>query len=119
SYSNSVGGNTNLVLSSRHQELCKDLQNFQLISSDWNEMLSAQESMVLNLLMMNLHVSLDDLQLFSGKEGEDQARRMYPVLQQWSDSAESRKALWHAGQILGQAKQFPPGHLKDFYAVGV
>jgi hypothetical protein len=119
SYSNPTG-NPNVVLTSRHQELCKDLQSFQLITSDWNEALfSAQEKLVLNLLMLNLHVSLDDLQLFSGKEGEDQARRMYPILQQWSESPEARQALWHAGQVLRLAKQFPQGHLKDFYAVGV
>jgi len=68
---------------------------------------------------MNLHVSLDDLQLFAGKEGEEQARRVYPILQQWSESSEARQALWHAGQILRQAKMFPAGHLKQFYAVGV
>ncbi|KAK3329359.1 hypothetical protein B0H66DRAFT_20445 [Apodospora peruviana] len=111
--------NPNLLLNSRHEELCRLLQNFQLVTHDWHEMLSAQESIVLHLLLMNLLVSLDDLQLFSGKEGEEQARRVYPVLQRWSDSYEARQALWHAGQILRQAKMFPPGHLKDFYAVTV
>lgn len=109
----------NLLLNSRHQELCKMLHTFQLITHDWHEMLSAQESTVLHLLLMNLHVSLDDLQLFSGKEGEEQARSVYPILQRWSDSDEARQALWHAGQILRQGKLFPPGHLKDFYAVAV
>ncbi|KAH9909377.1 hypothetical protein F4778DRAFT_768243 [Xylariomycetidae sp. FL2044] len=108
-----------LILTSRHQELCKALSSFQLVTSDWHSSLSAQESLLLNLLLMNLHVSLDDLQLFAGKEGEDQARRVYPLLQQWSESTEARQALWHAGQILRQAKMFPPGHLKDIYAVGV
>ncbi|KAM7191545.1 C6 transcription factor RegA [Naviculisporaceae sp. PSN 640] len=111
--------NQNLLLNSRHQELCKMLQTFQLITHDWHEMLSAQESIVLHLLLMNLHVSLDDLQLFSGKEGEEQARSVYPILQRWADSYEARQALWHAGQILRQGKLFPPGHLKDFYAVAV
>lgn len=118
SYTNSLGGNPNLLLSSRHQELVKDLQSFQLIASEWPDM-SAQEHVLLNLLMMNLHVSLDDLQLFSGKEGEDQARRVYPVLQQWAAGTEARSAVWCAGQILRYAKFFPPGHLKDFYAVAV
>ena len=109
----------NLLLTSRHQELIKLLQNFQVLTKDWHEMLSAQESMVLHLLFMNLHVSLDDLQLFSGKEGEERARAVYPALQLWTASAEARHALWHAGQILRLGKSFPPGHLKDFYAVGV
>ncbi|KAK3940047.1 hypothetical protein QBC46DRAFT_354455 [Diplogelasinospora grovesii] len=112
-------GNPNLLLQARHAELCKLLQSFQLVTSEWHEMLSAQENLVLHLLLMNLHVSLDDLELFSGKEGEEQARRVYPTLQRWSDSPEARQALWHAGQILRQAKLFPPGHLKDFYAIAV
>lgn len=109
----------NLLLNSRHAELCRLLQNFQLLTFEWHDMLSAQESIVLHLLLMNLNVSLDDLQLFSGKEGEEQARRIYPTLKSWSESAEARQALWHAGQILRHGKLFPPGHLKDFYAVAV
>ncbi|KAI1873210.1 uncharacterized protein JN550_003463 [Neoarthrinium moseri] len=108
-----------LILNSRHQDLCRSLQDFQLVTSDWHASLSAQESLLLNLLLMNLHVSMDDLQLFAGKEGEEQARRVYPVLQQWSENTEARQVVWHAGQILRQAKLFPHGHLKDFYAVGV
>ncbi|KAK5663369.1 hypothetical protein OQA88_3797 [Cercophora sp. LCS_1] len=113
------GLNHNLVLSSRHAELCRVLQNFQLLALEWHDMLSAQESIVLHLLLMNLNVCLDDLQLFSGKEGEEQARRIYPTLKSWSDSPEARQALWHAGQILRHGKLFPGGHLKDFYAVAV
>jgi hypothetical protein len=115
-YTSSMGGNQNLLLSSRHQELVKELQAFQLMVQEWPDMTS-QEHMLLNLLIMNLHVSLDDLQLFAGKEGEEQARRIYPVLQQWATNSEARAAVWHAGQVLGYAKSFPPGHLKDFHAV--
>ncbi|EGX94073.1 C6 and C2H2 transcription factor RegA-like protein [Cordyceps militaris CM01] len=107
-----------LLLNSRHQELVRELQNFQLVVGDWPDM-SVQEQVVLHLLQMNLHVSLDDLQLFSGKEGEDQARRVYPVLQQWAASTASRTAVFGAGQILRCAKMFPPDHLNGFYAVAV
>lgn len=118
SYTRNSPGGAALLLSSRHQSLVQDLQAFQLATADWSEM-SAQERVILNLLMMNLHVSLDDLQLFAGKEGEDQARRIYPVLQQWAESPDSRSAIWYAGQILRYAKMFPEGHLKAFYAVAV
>jgi hypothetical protein len=118
SYANSLGGNPNLLLSSRHQELVKDLQSFHLIAAGWQDM-SAREHLLLNLLMMNLHVSLEDIQLFLGKEGEDQARRIYPILQQWVASSEARSAVWCASQVLRYARHFPPGHLKDFYAVAV
>ncbi|KAI0486453.1 hypothetical protein F4859DRAFT_470441 [Xylaria cf. heliscus] len=118
-FQNNYQTGPNLILKSRHQELCKALSSFQLVTADWHASFSAQEALLLNLVLLNLHVSLDDLQLFAGKEGEDQARRVYPILQQWSESTEARQALWHAGQILRQAKMFPSGHLKQFYAVGV
>ncbi|TGJ85872.1 hypothetical protein E0Z10_g2864 [Xylaria hypoxylon] len=118
-FQNSYQNSPNLILNSRHQELCKVLSSFQLVIADWHASFSAQEALLLNLVLMNLHVSLDDLQLFAGKEGEDQARRVYPILQQWSESTEARQALRHAGQVLRQAKMFPSGHLKQFYAVGV
>lgn len=114
-----ASSNINLLLSSQHQELCRILQTFQMVIVDCREALSPQESVVLHLLQLNLHVSLDDLQLFAGKDGDDQARRIYPTLQTWSESQQARQALWHAGQILRQAKLFPTGHLKDFYAIAV
>ncbi|POS78716.1 hypothetical protein DHEL01_v202900 [Diaporthe helianthi] len=119
-FSPSTGGNPNILLQSRHQELVKALEQFQTTSlQNWPHMLSTQEKVVLHLLFMNLHVSLEDLQLFSGKEGDEQAKRIYPSLQRWAQDAESRRALWHAGQILRWAKEFPTSHLKDFYAVAV
>jgi hypothetical protein len=118
SYTSGTSGSQGLLLSSRHQELVKDLQSFQLMTSDWVDV-TPKEHILVNTLLMNLHVSLDDLQLFAGKEGEDQARRVYPVLQQWASSSEARSAIWHAGQALRYAKAFPPGQLRDFYAVAV
>jgi len=113
-----TGQNPNILLGSRRQELVRLLQHFETVTAGWHE-LSAQERLVLNTLQMNLHVSLDDLQLFSGKDGEEEARRIYPTLQEWCDGPDSRQAVWHAGQVLALAKLFPPGHLKDFYAVAV
>lgn len=110
---------TKPLLAHRHQSLVHMLEKFQSHIFLWEEAMSAQETLVLHLLQLNLHVSLDDLQLFAGKEGDEQARRVYPILQKWSDGVEARQALWHAGQVLRQAKLFPTGHLKDFYAVAV
>ncbi|KAM6526720.1 hypothetical protein FSOLCH5_002809 [Fusarium solani] len=117
-YTTSAIGGYGSLLGSRHQQLVQDLQAFQSTTATWPE-ISAQERLVLNQLMMNLHVSLDDLQLFAGKEGEDQARRVYPVLQKWTETTDSRAAVSCAGQVLRFAKLFPAGHLKNFYAVGV
>ncbi|KAK7745337.1 hypothetical protein SLS53_002833 [Cytospora paraplurivora] len=120
SFSLTTASDPNALLQSRHDGLVKMLEHFQATTAQqWPQTLSAQENVVLDLLLMNLHVSLEDLQLFSGKEGDDQARRIYPALQRWAQSIEAHRALWHAGQVLRWAKEFPPGHLKDFYAVAV
>lgn len=119
-FSSTTASNPNILLQSRHEELVKMLEQFQInTAQSWPQVLSAQENVVLNLLLMNLHVSLEDLQLFSGKEGDEQAKRILPSLQDWARSDGSRRAIWHAGQILRWAKEFPIGHLKDFYAVAV
>lgn len=118
SYARSAVGDATMLLTTRHQRLVQDLQNFQAMTADWTEV-TAQERLVQKLIMMNLYVSLDDLQLFAGKEEEDQARRIYPVLQQWVESPDSRSAVCYAGQVLRFAKRFPTGYLKDFYAVAV
>lgn len=107
-----------LLLKSRHHEICKMLEDFSSATSDWNE-LSAQETLTLNLLQLHLLVSMDELQILSGRENEEQARRVFIHLQTWAESEEARRALWHAGQVLRMAKLFPSGHLKDFYAIGV
>lgn len=74
---------------------------------------------VLEFLMMSLHVALDDIQLFAGREGEDEARRIFPQVRAWTRDAESRKAVWHAGQVFNHAKAFEKTRLRDFYAVAM
>jgi hypothetical protein len=69
--------------------------------------------------MMSLHVALDDIQLFAGRAGEDEARRIYPQVRAWTQDAESRKAVWHAGQVFCHAKRFEKTRLRDFYAVAM
>ena len=116
---------TAALLTSRHLDLLTTLKTFQHLTLTWHPqnnntpLLSAQETLLLHLLLLTLHVSLPDLQLFSGREGEDQARRVYPALQRWAHAPDARHALWHAAQILRAARAFPRGHLKDFWSVAV
>lgn len=114
----SVTGNQGLLIDSRHQELVKELQSFHLMSADWAEM-SCQDHMLLNVLLMNLHVSLDDIQLFAGKEGDEEARRALTMLQHWATTTKARSSIWYAGQVLRYARSIASGQLKDFYAVAV
>ncbi|KAL8343286.1 hypothetical protein RB598_004569 [Gaeumannomyces tritici] len=77
--------------------LCSTLDSFAVDTMGWSE-LTEVESLTLQLLQLHLHVSLDDLQ---------------------AASAQSRRALWHAGQILRLARAFPRGRLKDSSAIAV
>lgn len=108
------------LMESHRAHLVKTLTTFQHLAVDSQlHILSAQEHLLVHLLQMNLHVSLAELHLFLGKEGDDQAKRTYPALQQWAQGPDSRKAIWHAGQVLRFAREFPVNHLKDFFAVAV
>lgn len=117
SYSHTMGSNPNLLLDTRHEVLVTTLE--QLQQNSLQQTFSAQENVLINLLLMNLHVSLENLELFAGKQGDEQAKRIVPTLQRWAQDTESKRAIWHAGQILRWAREFPTGHLKDFYAVAV
>ncbi|KAM0723782.1 hypothetical protein Q7P37_000772 [Cladosporium fusiforme] len=106
--------NGNLLMSSRHSELTKLLQCFRISSVE-----DAKVTLILELLLMHLHLSLDDVHLFAGVEGEEEARRVYPSLVQWTKTATSRQALWHAGQVIRSARNLRSGLICDFAAIAV
>lgn len=72
------------------------------------------------LTIMTLHVSLDDLQSFSGKAGEAEAHKASDALNRhWATTATARHAVFHAGQVLRLARLLPRASLRDFSAVAV
>jgi len=52
-------------------------------------------------------------------EGEEEARRVYPSLVQWTKTTTSRQALLHAGQVIRAARQLRLGLICDFAAIAV
>ena len=115
-----------LLLGSQSQELYRDLSEFCTIicptstGTGPGKPQTAKLSILAELLMMILHVSLDDLQSFAGKAGEDEARRAAMSFEdEWAQSAEARHAVWHAGQVLRNARRLPPTSLTGFYAMAV
>lgn len=111
---NNQWSNGNLLMSSRHSELTKLLQCFRISSVE-----DAKVTLILELLLMHLHMSLDDVQLFAGVEGEEEARRVYPSLVQWTKTHTARQALWHAGQVIRAARNLRQGLVCDFAAIAV
>ncbi|KAF2812726.1 uncharacterized protein BDZ99DRAFT_384075 [Mytilinidion resinicola] len=101
-----------LVMMSRYQELIKILDHFRLGYAQGCNLL-------LELILMHMHLSLDDVQLFAGLEGPDEARRVYQSMGEWTRSKASRQAVWHAGQVVRAAKSLQPQHLRDINAIAV
>lgn len=117
-----AAANTNsthrLWLSTQHRELYRDLKELTLrLTSSTSQ--PTQLLLTAELFAMMLHVIPDELQRFAGKSGEEEARRASLALQLWSQSSDSRHAVWHAGQVFRAARMLPPAELRGFYAIAV
>ncbi|KAL2815813.1 hypothetical protein BDW59DRAFT_177515 [Aspergillus cavernicola] len=108
-----------LVINSRQQELSQVLQHFRMACYEWSNMPGLEISLVTEVISMFLFMSLEDLQLFAGKEDKKEARRVYHSALEWINSVDSRRAVWHAGQVIRAAKAMAPGTLTGFLAVGL
>ena len=108
-----------ILVASRSSEndLSPLLERFRMILGDWSDHFQPEMALVLERTMLNMHLSFEQVQLFAGKEGEAEARRVFPILQQWSTSIDARKAIWHAGQVLKAARQCSVKHLRGFEAI--
>lgn len=107
-----------LWLTTQQRELYREVEIFKerLLN------LSVQQPQLLmtaDLFLMILNVSLEDLQRFAGKSGEEAAAQTLLPLQRWSATIDARRAVWHAAQIFRRAKLLPPAELRDFHAVTV
>lgn len=107
--------NNSLIMTSRYQDLVKKLEDFRVSSLQ----LSKSAEMTMELMFMHLNAPLDDIQLFAGIEGQEEARSAYPILRDWVKTDSARQALWHAGQILRVAELLPSTLLCNFNAIAV
>jgi hypothetical protein len=104
-----------LILSSRHQELTKQIEDFRVSSPA----LTKTAEITMELMLLHLNAPLDDIQLFAGIEGQEEARSAYPSLRDWTNTVSARQALWHAGQILRAAESLPKVLLCNFNGITV
>ncbi|KAJ4347341.1 uncharacterized protein N0V89_011282 [Didymosphaeria variabile] len=101
---------SNLMLMTRYQELAKIFDYYRLRHA-------TESTLLLESNLMHLHMSLEEVQLFCGLEGQEESRRVHPSIKEWASSKTSRLAVWHAGQLLRATRGLPPMHLRDFYAI--
>jgi len=104
--------NGTLLLSSRLTELKRLLECLRIGAPD-----TPSIRVFLETLSMHLHMSLEDVHLFAGVEGHEEAKRVFPSLREWVRTSSARQAVWHAGQITRYAKLIPG--LATFNAVAV
>ncbi|KAF9698941.1 hypothetical protein EKO04_003269 [Ascochyta lentis] len=108
-------GHDSLIMSSRYQELTKQIEDFHVSSPP----MTKTAEITMELMLLHLNAPLDDIQLFAGIEGQEEARSAYPSLRDWTKTVPARQALWHAGQILRAAESLPKGLLCNFNAIAV
>lgn len=102
-----------------HQDLCQALDSLRMAVTEVEEAQTPEVYLMLGLLTIYLHVSLEKVQLFAGKEDLEEARRVLPLLQEWAMLPSARHAIWGAGQVLRAAKAFPARQLRNFQAIAV
>ncbi|KIW07204.1 hypothetical protein, variant [Verruconis gallopava] len=115
-----ISSNTNaLPVSSYHQELVNMCKQLSLSDADIQGGIGAHPFLLLEVCQLHLHVSLEDIQLFAGKEGHEEARKTVASLRSWTKLSDARQAIYHAGQILKHASRYPFGFLTGFPAIAV
>jgi hypothetical protein len=109
-----------LLLESRRDELIKTIEQFRMSLDLGTEPHSSSDLLLaLELVLMHLHITLEDIQIFAGIEGPEEAQQTIPYLSEWVTSSSARLAIWHAGQVLRAARNFPQASLRFFPAIAV
>ncbi|KAL1905777.1 hypothetical protein Sste5344_008453 [Sporothrix stenoceras] len=107
-----------LAMGARQDEILQLVQSFRLATAS----LSVPDptlAMRTELVLMHTHTVLEQVQLFAGMEGRDQARAVHPVIVEWVVSEAARTSLWHAGQIMRGARLLARGVVSGPTAVMV
>jgi hypothetical protein len=101
-----------LLMTSRYQELAKILGYFRIACRD-------QSGMLLDVISMHMHVSLEEIQLLATLDDPTKAlqSQQSSAIIAWSKRKEARQAIWHAAQVIRHVKALPPQTLRDFIAV--
>ncbi|RBR15269.1 hypothetical protein FVER53590_03484 [Fusarium verticillioides] len=108
------------ALTLRQQEILQILHRFRVnMMGDEASWHNGQVTMIYHLVYMHLHIPFEEVELFAGKGHQSDARHALSVLLDWTNSPESRKAIWYAGQIIRAAETFEPGRLRGFYTIAL
>jgi hypothetical protein len=106
-------------LTSRHAELQSVMQQFPLNScgAAATGPLTPEIALLFNLVSMHLHVSFNELQPPSVEDSLQEELKTAVYAESWIQGDESRRAIWHAGQIIGAAQSMDRETLCDAYSI--
>lgn len=105
-----------LVTTARIEELLKLLGSLRR-SIGSNTSIAPELMMRLENILLHLHMPFEDIQIFAGMEGPEQARAVYPMIRDWVKSEGARRAVYHAGQIIRAAKMLPTASIRGPRAI--
>ena len=78
---------------------------------------SAEAQIVLEFLMMSIHVSLREIQCFSGRYGPEEANNSLRTMKDWFGGDSRNHAVWHAGQVLRASQSAPSSKLHISHSI--
>ncbi|KEQ72636.1 hypothetical protein M436DRAFT_48688 [Aureobasidium namibiae CBS 147.97] len=117
----SDGSDASCLLPSRGEGLSKLLNKTrQEIESTFTlepSLLTGDTALTQEFLNMVLHAPIQSLQAFAGKYGVAAAQRVYPMLEEWTQSKSARRAVWHAGQLVRAAQELPTRPMREWRVV--
>jgi hypothetical protein len=99
---------SSLILSSRQDEIIKLLHNFRISLEDQGPQFN-DINIRLEYLLLHLHAPIDEIQIFAGMEGPEQAHAVHDIVKEWVNSETARKALCHAGSLVRLMLKLPKG----------
>ncbi|KAI4730491.1 hypothetical protein E4T49_01689 [Aureobasidium sp. EXF-10728] len=115
------GVETSSLLPSRGEGLTKVLNKvrseLELGSTVRSTDTHGDSILIHNFLNMALHAPIQSLQAFAGKDGVAAAQRVYPMLEEWTQSKSSRRAVWYAGQLIQAARNTSTRSICDWRVV--
>ncbi|OCL05228.1 hypothetical protein AOQ84DRAFT_345070 [Glonium stellatum] len=108
-----------LLMKSRHQDIVQTLNYFRISSEGLANDISSALTIVLEVILMHLNMSLEEVQVLAGVEGQEEAGRVYPSLRDWASTTAARQAVWHGGQVIRTIRSLPVNFIRDFHVIAV
>jgi hypothetical protein len=71
----------------------------------------------IEVVHLYLHISFEEIQAFAGMQGAEQARAVFPSIQEWSLSESARRAVFHAAQVISASRKLPQTFIQGVEAI--